>query len=101
MQKLILSLLLLPSTFALPNPTPSSLLISESIFDTTHNGGRFIREAGKGDNTTSTEKCSELKLEDLYSRYENCMNAAQAIIDEVRVDQSVITFPGNQSINER
>ena len=94
---LVLSLLLLPSTFALPDPTPSSLLreISESIFDSTRDGGRFIRETEDSDYTTSTEKCPEPKFEDFFTRYDNCMNAAQAIIDEVRVDQSVITFCGN------
>ena len=94
---LVLSLLL-PSTFALPDPTSSSLLISESIFDSSRrDGGRFIREAGNGDITTSTEKCPEAKYEDFFSRYGNCMNAAEAIVDEVRVDQSVITC--NQSIS--
>ena len=92
---LVLSLLLPPSTFALPDPTPSSLLISESIFGSTRDGGRFIRETEDSDYTTSTEKCPEPKFEDFFTRYDNCMNAAQAIIDEVRVDQSVITFCGN------
>jgi len=73
-------------TFALPDPTSSSLLISETIFDNNRNIGRFIREAGDGDYVTSTEKCPEAKYEDFFSRYDNCMNAAQAIIDEVLQD---------------
>ena len=74
--------LLLPSAFALPNP--ASHISAESLFDLNHDSGRFIREAGDGDEPdSSTELCSEAKYEAFFDRYDNCMNAAQSVIDEV------------------
>ena len=74
--------LLLPSAFALPNP--ASHFNIGSIFDLSHDSGRFIREAGDDNGyTTSTDQCPEAKYEAFFDRYDNCMNAAQSVIDEV------------------
>ena len=74
--------LFLPLALALPNP--ASHISLRSIFELGHDGGRFIREAGDGDEPdTSTEQCPEAKYEAFFERYDDCMNAAQSIIDEV------------------
>lgn len=79
--------LLLPSAFALPNPASHSRITAESIFDLSHDSSRFIREAGdKNEPTTSTDQCPETKYEAFFDRYDNCMNAAQSIIDEALQD---------------
>ena len=55
-----------------------------SIFELGHDSGRLIREAGDGvEPDTSTEQCPEAKYEDFFERYDDCMNAAQSVIDEV------------------
>ena len=78
---LLLSLLL-PSAFTLPYP--SSPFAAESIFDLGHDSGRFIREAGDGNEPdTRTEQCPEAKYEAFFDRYDSCMNAAESVIDEV------------------
>ena len=76
--------LLLPMAFALPNPASHSRITAENIFDLSHDSSRFIREAGDDNEpTTSTDQCPEAKYEAFFDRYDNCMNAAQSIIDEV------------------
>ena len=74
--------LFLPLALALPNA--ASHISVGSIFELSHDSGRFIREAGDGDEPdTSTEQCPEAKYEAFFERYDDCMNAAQSLIDEV------------------